>query len=191
MATEISTPKSRFMTNMDDLFAFLSDMIISFGNYPDLKKVCPVELGAVQLTKIFMNAYDPDNLVESFISIHQKWHLVKEEDPSFILEEMDKMLRDNEIVIDSRVIRFPFIIYNNLCNSADWKRRNQNDWPITKEDIDCMWDYFRTFVIIACNHIHVTRAPLPQDAGHFSYSRSYYDEVDIGRYSAMFGFQLI
>lgn len=124
----------------------------------------------VNAAKVALMNYKPTDLMNSFIANHEHWKNIMAKNEDFLFEQVPIIYKDSKI--DPNLIIYPYKVF------VDNRGKK---CPITEEDADNMWNYFKSMVGIACNHIFNMRLSNPL----------YNNEIDLVSYSSSFGIALV
>jgi len=176
----IPTPAERFMVTLNEFLSFQIELFedLSCENITDPSKgLTSIRPQAVAIAKALVMKYDADTLITAFSWCHQDWNMVKKRNISFV-QTMNTKFQENGIPFDISILCIPFVAYDVIKNSDEWKDEDESDLPVNKQDIDVIWKYINSMVGVTCSHISNKRQQDP----------SYMIEVDLVKYNEMFGF---
>lgn len=135
----------------------------------DLRGSSMTTLSSFQLdiAKSYLEAYPGTDLLLSFVENNKYWKHIHSRDSKFITDELPLIYKD--VGIDVNILVCPFECYEEHGDKC----------PVTKEDIDIIWEYFDAMTRIACNFIVNARVKDPK----------YMPEVVIEEYASLLGFK--
>lgn len=181
------TPLERFASAVDEFLSFQLELVTDL-NQEGLTTVQP---HALRLAKVIIKSCGTRQLITALAKCHQDWHLIIDRDSEFIVDSLARRLETSGIMLDANLLSVPFVAYNQIINSNQWKGCQPDDLPINEEDINQIWDYFKLMVSITCDFIHHERAPQINRQGDVVYSNpSFMPEIDLTHFAEMFGVDL-
>lgn len=128
----------------------------------------------VKFVGLLISKYPHHDLIQGFIenSYGECWDKIKVRDISFFEKNAADIFK---YLPSDKVNMFRDLFVGGYVN---------------KETETKLWDLFTSMVKISINYIHETRGPKLVD-GKNIYRASFFDEVDIGKYSTVFGMKLM
>ena len=123
----------------------------------------------VDVARVYLTNFPGDDLLFSFIDHHVHWNNIHTHNNRFILEDIP------ELSGDMKGVSVPML----TCPFEAYEKHGAKS-PVTKDDIDTLWDYFEAMVCISCNFIFNERRSNP----------SFRSEIDIEKYAMLFSITL-
>lgn len=141
--SKIPPPKERFKNTVIDLAGFCEEMLESLRN----RKYKVLDPANLKVLSMFLISMDDDTLIDTFIKKSNKyWKQIKEHDEKFFIEHSTEIFE----IPESQAAMF-----TDLFTLKDPK----NNYAVSKDDRDSIWEYFESLVRISINYIHETRGP--------------------------------
>ena len=172
-----------FTDNALELLGYLHDILTDLNN-SNLTKISPQATQlAINLLKFGTSGSSSDDtklkLLNGFINQYSNWENVKNRQLQFILNNSKSMF--DGIPVDVAAIQFPITYYLELKQKGNFNgNKNEEDWPVTSEDIDTLWKFFDVMVGKSCRYILKKRITEP----------NFKKEIDVEKYIILFGFNM-
>lgn len=142
---------------------------------------------AVTIIVTLLDTNSADNLIWCLASVSDNWHKIISKDSSFVTEDFPKAIRSSGLPLDTNILTCPFTCYKAISESDAWKDVDEEDWPVTSDELDDIWKRMHLLVRIACKYIYKLRNTIstklcPQDR-----MDPVYANIDLAKYVRMFG----
>ncbi len=149
--------------------------------------IASVNLSKLNMAASAIRAFDPKKLFDSFSKTNEHWINIKSRDP----ETLEKVLRSayDSGIIDVSLFMIPFDCLEKVSKDPQYRGLEQDDWPITEQDIEVIWEYLEAIVKICVKIIHIRRRP-STDSEPFEYRRSYFDGINVAKLARDLNFSL-
>jgi len=129
------TSQELFRSNAVALVETIADMI---------RVIRDVDLGNVNEEEVedlaaVVDSIQAIELVEMFILQEELWPKIVARDTAFIRQDLPRVFEGVAFNID--LLMLPIAVYYDLVNGKYTDQFSNEDWPITSEDIDGLWNY--------------------------------------------------
>ena len=141
--------EKRFRETIKDLMKIMYDILVDVTN----DGLCDVSLASVDLCIKVIGSYNTSTMIEEFINIKDKWHLVEERNEEFVTVHMVKCFKDGNMPMNTNMITFPFDVYNKIKDDEEWQNIETDDWPIIKEDLENIWNFIEALIGISKSYL--------------------------------------
>jgi len=176
----------RFGETISQFLDYMTDLARDLQN-EGLSNVGPE---AVTLASFLISSVDQGTIIRAFAHTHHDWHLISKRDPTFITDKLRDKFNKNGIAFDISLLHAPFLIYKSVKESEKWSDVEEEDLPISQEDIDMIWAYMRSLVGITCRYISLVRSDRVENGEEKLGNPSFMSEINIPLYEDLFGFSL-
>ena len=144
---------------------------------------------AVTIIITLLDAKSGDDLIWCLASVCKDWHKIISKDPTFVTQDFTKAIRSSGLPLDTNILTCPFTCYDAISKSNAWKDVEKDDWPVSDEDLDCIWEKIHLLARITCHYIHNLRKknlhkPMQPKLDPV------YENMELDTYARMFGVQL-
>jgi len=185
MSAVAQSAAARFKQTTNEFLRFICDIIAELHD-EGLTTTGPA---ALALPISVIQAFDAGTLVGFFVDCHADWVKVSTQDAAFILDTVPQAYK--KIPFDVNLLTVPLKKYQEFQKNGYNGSYDNEDWPITDEDISNMWKYFGSMIRTACNHIHAQRQPQYSSSGQITYTNpSYRSDIDLEKMVQVFNVTL-
>ena len=159
-------PTVRFKENLTDFF----NHVISICNEHE-GKIAPSK--GVEALRDLIVEYPTDTVMMLFIDrTHSHWNAIKERDASVF-----KMIQDVLKAVPIKDISNTNMLYDILT------LKEGNNYVVSEEDRNIMWEYGEAFASILIDYVHLTRCPktrkLPNGQSQAVYTKQFLPHFNI------------
>lgn len=142
--SKIPPPKERFKNTVIDLAGFCEEMLESLRT----RKYKVLNPANLKILSMFLISMEDELLIDTFIKkSHNYWKQIKTRDEDFFINHSTDIFEipadQAEMFIDLFTLKDP-----------------KNNYAVSKDDRDGIWEYFESLVKISINYIHETRGPI-------------------------------
>lgn len=128
---------------------------------------------------------DPYNVICKFCDHHSKWENIFLLNTEFFKSGLKEVFPDLDVSMFAEIVE----CYEKL------KRENpggdQDDWAVTDDHIEALWDYFKSYVTLSCKFIDAEMRPVKLADGKRKYTKTdEFGDIDVEGYVKKFNIQL-
>lgn len=171
----------RFKLTLKELIQELGEILTELSKY----NLTPFTAKSITMTISLIEHYDVEEFMKAIAQKYKYWYKINERDISFISDELYSIIASSGIIFEVKLLSVPFLAYQQIKESINWRGVPENELPINKTDIDNIWKYIESLITITCNYIYNVRNSKDGKNTNFC------GEIDLRIYEQMFKFKLL
>lgn len=145
---------------------------------------------AISLIITLLDANNEDNLIWCLASVNEHWGKILKKDETFITIDFPSSIKASNLPLDTNILTCPFTCYNLISNSDKWADIDEIDWPVSDEDLECIWDKMRLLVRITCLYIHGLRKKFSSNPVQYDKLYDVYKTINLNAHAQNFQINL-